>query len=374
MKTASEIITEYKPVGEPSSRKVRQQNWDIAIGLQAVDNLSPSKYLLDVARDNIDGKITITDAYKKIDKYYSSHAGKAEGEDKEEVARVSTLITQILNDPSFTFAPSMYITIHKFLFRDLNPKIAGVIRAAGLLPEFPDGNIIKNEPIIGYDTVQYGFAGTISESMDYDFAQERKVDYIKMDAQARMEHMAQFISKIWQIHPFFEGNTRTTAVFAIKYLRQLGFDADNSWFKKYSKFFRNALVRANYQSLSKNIPYNFDFLYRFFGNMLLGEDNVLNNADMYIFTDKITEHTDKTGTITDKLGVNTDKLKQLTDKELDFLFQITDWLADEREITNAVAQKITGKSAESVKKYFAKLVATGVLAAIGERKSRKYKL
>jgi fido (protein-threonine AMPylation protein) len=353
-------FSEYKKVGEPSVRE-RAQNWGIAIGLQQVDGLTPSKYLYTVARENIEGKISIAEAYKKIDAHYKTAEGKAEGADKEEVARVSARITELLSDPSFSFAPTTLFAIHDFLFREVHPDLAGKIRKY---------NITKDEEILNGNSVAYGSAISIMETLQYDFDNEKKFDYAGLSPRNKAEHIAKFISDIWQTHPFGEGNTRTIAVFAIKYLRTLGFaDVGNELFEKYSKYFRNALVRANYQNLPQNVSYAPKYLNKFFGNLLLGENNVLDNADLQLFTDKKAKNTDKIREITDKLAGITDKL---TVPALEFLAVIYDFVAENGEINNSTAQKMSGKSAESVKKYFAALVAAGVLTAVGERKARKY--
>jgi Fic family protein len=132
------------------------------------------------------------------------------------------------------------------------------------------------------DTVIYGRADSIKETLDYDFAQEKKFNYKGLSKREIVEQLAKFTSGIWQIHPFGEGNTRTTAVFIIKYLYTLGFKTTNDMFEKNAKYFRNALVRANYQNLANDIPYTMEFLNKFFGNLLLGEKNLLDNREMQI--------------------------------------------------------------------------------------------
>ena len=87
---------------------------------------------------------------------------------------------------------------------------------------------------------------------------------------------------MWQIHAFGEGNTRTTAVFTIQYLRSLGFDVDNDQFARHSWYFRNALVRANYHNIAKGIDYSPIYLERFFRNLLLGEQWDLRNRYLHI--------------------------------------------------------------------------------------------
>lgn len=75
-----------------------------------------------------------------------------------------------------------------------------------------------------------------------------------------------FISGIWQIHPFREGNTRTVAVFLIQYLRGLGLDINYQPFQDNSRFLRDALVLDNANLSQKDSSY----LTHFFNNLLLG--------------------------------------------------------------------------------------------------------
>ena len=122
----------------------------------------------------------------------------------------------------------------------------------------------------------------MSKAIEYDLEQERSFDYSKVDRNELVNHIAQFVSGLWQIHPFGEGNTRTTAVFTILYLRSMGFDVTNDLFAKHSWYFRNALVRANYQNVQKGIMRNSEYLERFFRNLILGETNELRNRYMVV--------------------------------------------------------------------------------------------
>ena len=176
---------EYLRQGEPS-QKESAENWKTAIGLQAVDGLQPSTYLIDVAKRNIEGEISIEETRKLIDSYYQSKASRTPREEEEEEAdKVSS-------------------------------------------------------------------------------------------------NIAKFISGIWQIHAFREGNTRTTAVFTIQYLRSLGYKVNNEMFAKHSWYFRNALVRANYRNIQKGIEYSPIYLVRFFRNSLLDDGWVLKNRYLHI--------------------------------------------------------------------------------------------
>ena len=268
------VFEEYKKQTEPEKYK-KAENWGIAIGLQQVDGLTPSKYLIQVAKDNIEGKISIDEANKQVSRYYKQNPAKTIKETNEQEAdEVSARITKLLSNHTFSFRPSELLSIHKALFTGiLEKKYVGKFRKI---------NIEKAEPILNGETVAYGNASSIKETLEYDFEQERNFNYVNLTKKKKIERLAKFTSGIWQIHPFAEGNTRTTAVFIIKYLYTLGFETNNDMFEAHAKYFRNALVRANYQNLEMNVPYTMEYLNNFFGNLLLGEHHVLSNEIMQI--------------------------------------------------------------------------------------------
>lgn len=263
---------EYIRQGEPQKRE-KGYAWQTAIGLQAVDDLKPSEYLIQTARQHIEGDITIEEAKQLIDSYYQSKTVRADIEDRtEEADKVSARIAEILSEKTFTFSPVEYITIHRRLFQGIY-KFAGKIR---------DYNITKKEWVLKGETVLYASADSIRETLDYDFMQEKNYSYKDLNINDAITHLAKFISGVWQIHAFGEGNTRTTAVFAIKYLRTFGFDISNKAFANHSWYFRNALVRANYNNLSKGIYATTEYIEAFFRNLLLSEHNELKNRTMLI--------------------------------------------------------------------------------------------
>jgi len=264
---------EYIIQGEPS-QKEKAQIWQTAIGLQDVDGLKPSDYLIETAKENIENKITIGEVQQRIDSYYKQQSNRkdTETERTEEADKVSARITEILSNNTFSFSPLEYIEIHRRLF-------AGIYKFAGKIRDY---NITKNEWVLKGNTLFYSDFNLIRQTLDYDFTQEKQFDYKTLDYLQSVQHIAKFISGIWQIHAFGEGNTRTTAVFAIKYLRSLGFEIDNELFAKYSWYFRNALVRANYNDLNNNIHATTDYLMLFLGNLLLKENNILKNRELLI--------------------------------------------------------------------------------------------
>lgn len=262
---------EYIKQSEPS-KKYKGYAWSTAIGLQAVDGLEPSVHLLQTAIENIEGNISMADAEKRIESYYAANPKQNNDDRTEEADKVSVRIAAILSEKAFTFSPSEYIGIHRKLF-------LGIYKHAGKIRDY---NITKKEWVLAGATVLYGNAAELRQTLEYDFEQEKKFSYKGLSTDEIIEHLAFFISRLWQIHIFGEGNTRTTAVFFIKYLRSLGYDATNDIFAENAWYFRNALVRANYTDLKNNIHETTDYLERFIRNLLLGENNELKNRYLHI--------------------------------------------------------------------------------------------
>lgn len=263
---------EYIIASEPHKRK-RAYAWRTAIGLQAVDGLKVSDYLRQTAQRNIEGEITIDEARELVNTYYVSKTTRdPDDDDKQEADRVSANITKLLGEETFAFTVAGLTAIHRRIFDGIF-KFAGKIR---------DYNITKNEWVLRGETVLYVSAADIKNAMEYDLQQEREFDYRSLPMDEVVRHIAKFVSGIWQIHPFGEGNTRTTAIFTIKYLRSLGFEVKNDAFAENSWYFRNALVRANYRNVTKGIDYDQTFLVRFFRNLLMGEQNELKNRYLLV--------------------------------------------------------------------------------------------
>ena len=263
---------EYLRQGEAAPGK-RAQAWQAAIGLQDVDGLKTSEYLEETARRHIEGDITIGEAKALIDTYYRTKDARGDVEARtEEADKVAARITEILSEETFSFAPGELSRIHRILF-------TGIFKGAG---EYRGYNISKKEWVLDGASVLYNPFENIAETLDYDFSLERAFDYNTLDARQSIEHIAAFIAGIWQIHPFGEGNTRTTAVFLIKYLRRFGYRVANDLFASHSWYFRNALVRANYIDRDRNIQPTLSFLQLFLGNLVLGEHNELKNRYLHI--------------------------------------------------------------------------------------------
>lgn len=263
---------EYLRQGEPS-QKESAENWKTAIGLQAVDGLQPSAYLIDVAKRNIEGEITLDETRKLIDSYYQSKTVRTpKDEDEEEADKVSANIAKILASKTFAFNTNGYVSLHRRIFE-------GVFKHAGEIRQY---DISKKEWVLEGDSVNYLNWEDLRRALDWDIEQEKNFSYKGLTDDEKIEHITKFISGIWQIHAFREGNTRTTAIFTIQYLRSLGYEVNNEMFAKHSWYFRNALVRANYRNIQKGIDYSPIYLVRFFRNLLLKDGWVLKNRYLHI--------------------------------------------------------------------------------------------
>lgn len=266
-------LSEYIKQGEPNQIE-KTKVWETAIGLQDVDGLKPSKYLIKTAKEHIEGNIDIYEVKDRIDQYYEVVDSKKdlEKEKSEEADKVAVRITEILSENTFNFSIAELVNIHKRLF-------TGIFEGAGI---FRDYNFTKKEWVLDGDTVIYSSFETIKDALEYDFEQEREFSYKDLGLDDSIKHLCRFTSNIWQVHPFCEGNTRTTAVFIIKYLRTFGFNINDDVFAENSWYFRNSLVRANYKNFEKNVFEDTIFLERFFYNLLTKSKYELKNRYTHI--------------------------------------------------------------------------------------------
>ena len=337
---------EYIRQSEPHKRE-KGYAWQTAIGLQAVDGLKPSEYLKEKARQHIEGDITIDEVKQLVDSYYKSKVARSSSEDRtEEADKVSARITEILSEKTFTFSPVEYIAIHRRLFK-------GIFSHAGQIRDY---NITKNEWVLKGATVLYASAGSIRETLEYDFSQEKIFDYKNLNIDEAIRHIARFVSGIWQIHAFGEGNTRTTAVFTIKYLHTFGFNFSNETFANHSWYFRNALVRANYNDLTKGVYATTEFLEKFFRNLILNEQNELKNRNLQI--DEIEKEAIQSAKQTD---MDIPKCKNCT---LDCTLEEIAVLNYLKEKPNATQKEIAqhiGKSERTVKSMTVNLSERGII-------------
>ena len=313
-------LEEYIKQGEPDKAE-KSEAWQTAIGLQAVDGLNTSDYLLDTAKEHIEGKITIDEAQKRIHSYYEQRSVRTETENEtKEADIVSARIAKLLGEKAFQFSPAEWLSIHRRLFE-------GVFSHAGQVRQY---NITKKEWVLNGDTVIYADWNSIKETLDYDFSTEKQFSYEGLSVDEAVKHLAKFASDIWQIHPFSEGNTRATAVFMIKYMKTFGFSVNNDAFEKNSWYFRNALVRANYNNLQKGVHSTTKFLEMFFSNLLLDTHYELKNRYMHI--DYVDENTSQ--------SINSEALK--------YQFDTLDCTLEELAVLELVAKNPTMKQQEIV--------------------------
>ena len=333
----------YIQQGEPSQRE-KAEAWAIAIGLQDVDGLKPSQYLLETARRYIEGEIDYEETKRVVYSYYETLPANEQDSDEEEADKVALHITRVLSERTFTFSPAELANIHRRLF-------TGVLPHAG---RYRDVNITKKEWVLDGDTVLYASCDSISATLIYDFGQEKQFSYVRLSQEDMIAHFSKFISGIWQIHPFREGNTRTTAVFAIKYLRKLGYRVTNEPFADNAKYFRNALVRANYQNYEKGIEETTEFLKLFFRNVLLGEQYPLKKRYQHIEWKQVAS----------SFGTEKSSEKQQigTEKSSEKILRI---MAEQTTITTAILAKEIGISTRAIDKQIAKLKVIGRLRRIG---------
>ena len=262
---------EYLIASEPDKRE-KGYAWHTAIGLQAVDGLKTSEYLRSTAVRNIEGEISFEEANALLRSYYEENPSRDSDDRTEEADKVSARIAELLSEKAFSFTPNEYISIHRKLF-------TGIYSHAGRIRDY---NITKKEWVLDGATVLYGSATELRATLEYDFSEERKFSYKGLSMDEMIRHLAVFVSRLWQIHVFGEGNTRTTAVFFIKYLRTLGFDVTNDIFAENVWYFRNSLVRANYNDLKNGIHETTEYLELFLRNLLLDEQNPLYNRTLHV--------------------------------------------------------------------------------------------
>lgn len=265
----------YDKVLDEKNPKVKQLYWDIAFGLQEVDGLKPSKYMVELSEEHIEGKKTYKQVQDAITSYYAKNVNNHDDDDEEEADEVATAIYEILSDGAFRFDYLTYKNYHKRLFINLSKQKYNP-------GEFRIYNFTKDEPILNDDTVDYQSYDLIEETLKYDFSEEKEINYINMNQEQLIDRISEFTSRIWQVHPFQEGNTRTTAVFIQKYLLSMGFKVNNDLFKDNALYFRNALVRANYTNYAKGVKSDKKYLIMFFENLLLDKNNKLDNDELKI--------------------------------------------------------------------------------------------
>lgn len=365
---------EYVKQSEPNKRD-KGYAWHTAIGLQAVDGLKISKYLIDTAIKNIEGDISIDEAQELLNTYYEENPQADTEHRTEEADKVAVRIAKILTEKAFSFTPNEYISIHKKLF-------AGIYGHAGKLRDY---NITKKEWVLNGATVLYGSASELRATMDYDFAEEKKFSYKNLNMEEIINHLAIFVSRLWQIHVFEEGNTRTTAVFFIKYLRTLGFDATNDIFAENGWYFRNALVRANYNDLKNGIHETTEYLEMFLRNLLLDEKNELHNRSMHIsgrFSEvdienkKVDIENGKMDIESEKVDIRNKLLSfsdTISEKTINHTVEIFSKCGKENCFGRTIAEEITGLKPSGASKLIKLLVDSEVIVPVTGHGKGKYR-
>lgn len=345
-------LNEYIRQGEPD--KVDKSNaWKTAIGLQDVDGLKTSEYLIETAKEHIEGKITISEADKRIHSYYEERRDRSEIEDDtKEADIVSVRIAKLLGEKTFQFSPVEWQNIHRKLFE-------GVFGHAGKIRDY---NITKKEWVLKGETVMYASYDSIRDTLDYDFSQEKNFSYEGLSIEESVRHIAKFTSGIWQIHPFGEGNTRSTAVFIIKYLKTFGFTVSNETFAENSWYFRNALVRANFNDLQNGIHATTEFLELFFENLLMNGNHELKNRYMHVDY--------KNESAIQSVNTKDSKCKNCTLEEL----AIINELIKNPSVTQKELARIIGKSERTVKTRTVDMQEKGLIARENGKRNGKWKV
>lgn len=365
-KKPSELdFEEYIRQVEPAKRE-KSYAWSTAIGLQQVDGLTPSEYLLEVAKKNIEGKISLNKAQALIDSYYESKTERTEDQDeKEEADKVSARIAQVLSEKAFSFSPSFFIAIHKRLFER-------VFKHAGEIRKY---NISKKEWVLNGDSVMYGASYELRMALDYDFDREREFNYSNLSMDEIVRHLTFFVSSLWQIHAFGEGNTRTTAVFTIKYLRSMGFKVGNDIFAKNSWYFRNALVRANYKNVAKGIRQEPEYLEKFFRNLLMGEHNELKNRYLHVDYKRVKDKAviEKSKNVTAKCHSKMSQ-QNVTVKISERQKQILDIVKENPNVLQTELAEHFGVRRETIHRDMKKLVEAGILCRSDSDKKCNWKV
>lgn len=366
---------EYIRQSEPNKRD-KGYAWHTAIGLQAVDGLKTSKYLIDTAIKNIEGDISIDEAQELLNSYYEENPKSGDDDRTEEADKVAVRIAKILSEKAFSFTPNEYISIHKKLF-------TGIYGHAGKIRDY---NITKKEWVLDGATVLYGSASELRATLEYDFSEEKKFSYKNLTMDEIIHHLAIFISRLWQIHIFGEGNTRTTAVFFIKYLRTLGFNATNDIFAENAWYFRNALVRANYNDLKNGIHETTEYLEAFLRNLLLDERNELHNRAMHIsgiFDEKVDIESEKVNVENTKVDIECAKVDirnkmmnfsdSISEKTINHAINIIEECGTEKYFGRTIVEEVTGLRASGASKLIKLLLDSNVIIPVSGHGKGKYR-
>ena len=340
----------YKPAGKAGYQE-RFDNWKTAIGLQAVDNLTPSEHLIQLAQEHIEGRKTIDEVEKLAEGYYQDADKRKSAETirQAEADLVSARIAKFLETKTFTLTENSLKVVHKRLFAGFDDYSPGKYRTI---------DIVKSEWVLDGDTVQYGHWEMLEDEIALLIRQEQSFDYSRITKEARVNHLVDFTSKLWVLHPFLEGNTRTVAILIVKYLRSLGFDIDNQPFEKDSWYFRNALVRANYRNAAIGIAAEDTHITRFFRYLLLNEKSEFKNRTVHIYWEK-----ESSDPINDPINDPISSIAKLVLQEI-----VTNPHITYDELAAAVE-----KSRATVKRAIGELKEANLIVRVGSRKDGHWK-
>ena len=354
---------EYIRESEPGKRD-KGYAWHTAIGLQAVDGLKTSEYLIRTAVRNIEGEISFKEANALLQTYYEENPSRDADDRTEEADKVSARIAALLSEKAFSFTPNEYLSIHRKLFTGIYPH-AGCIR---------DYNITKKEWVLNGATILYGSATELRATLDYDFSEEKKFSYKNLSMDEIIHHLAVFISRLWQIHIFAEGNTRTTAVFFIKYLRTLGFDVTNEIFAENAWYFRNSLVRANYNDLKNGIHETTEYLELFLRNLLLNENHPLHNRTLHISgTFKETGKPDIDAAKPDIEGLKADIETEFHPKTVSHILKLREAFPGQTIFGRSDVMRVINIKPSSASDLLKKMVVSGVIEPVPGHGKGKYR-
>lgn len=361
---------EYIRESEPGKR-MKGYAWHTAIGLQAVDGLKTSEYLIKTAVRNIEGEISFEEANTLLQTYYEENPTRNASDRTEEADKVAARIAALLSERAFSFTPNEYLSIHRQLF-------TGIYSHAGRIRDY---NITKREWVLNGASVIYGSATELRATLDYDFSEETKFSYRNLSMDDIIHHLAVFISRLWQIHAFGEGNTRTTAVFLIKYLRKLGFDVTNDIFAENAWYFRNSLVRANYNDLKNGIHETTEYLELFLRNLLLNEEHPLHNRTLHIsgtFKDpeKANIDTEEVNVDTEKANINFKKANigdAFTEKTASHIEKLRETLVRGNAFGRSDVQRILGLKPTRSSALLRLMAEHGIIEPVSGHGKGKYR-
>ncbi len=354
---------EYIKESEPAKRD-KGYAWHTAIGLQAVDGLKTSEYLVHTAIRNIEGEISFEEANALLQTYYEENPTRDALDRTEEADKVSARIAALLSERAFSFTPNEYLSIHRKLF-------TGIYSHAGRIRDY---NITKKEWVLNGATVLYGSATELRATLDYDFSEEKKFSYRNLSMDEIIHHLAVFVSRLWQIHVFGEGNTRTTAVFFIKYLRTLGFDVTNDIFAENAWYFRNSLVRANYNDLKNGIYETTEYLEVFLRNLLLNENHQLHNRALHISGKfKETEKPDIETEKTDIDEIKADIENMFQPKTASHILKLREAFPGQTIFGRSDVMKVIGMKTSRASDFLKEMVGHGIIEPVAGHGKGKYR-